>query len=94
MMDRRKEDIPLQEIYRFMGELRAYREHWDTMLEIQAEQIEDMKREQVETRKILDEMSNKIVRWESKLGTFIFIAGCLWTAFITFKDNILAFIKG
>lgn len=39
-------------------------------------------------------LSSKIERWESKLGAFIFIGGCVWAFFMAFKEHFLTVFKG
>lgn len=77
-----------------MGEMRSEREHRDQLLELQAEQLEKMESNLEKTNAKVDALVSKIGRWETKLGTFMFIASCLWAAFMAFKDQILNFIKG
>lgn len=84
----------LQEIYQFMGEMRSERLHRDELLEIQAERLTKMEKNLESTNDKVDNLVNKIGRWESKLGVFMFVASCLASAFAVFKDQIIEFIKG
>lgn len=77
----------IQEIYAFMGEMRAERDHRD-------QQLKKLEDNLAETNKKVDGLLSKVGRWESKFGTIMFIGSCLWAAFVTFKDNIVLFAKG
>jgi hypothetical protein len=104
-MDRRQDDDTLKKLYEFMGEMRASSEHRGDTLDKLERDIVEMKRAQVETIKKMEQnlidtnlkvdgLVNKITKWESKLGAFLFIASCLWAFFITMKDQILTIFKG
>lgn len=93
-MDRRRDDETLQEIYKFMGEMRASSIHRGDILDRLEEEFDTIKRDLSDTNKKVDGLVAKITRWETKLGAFIFFASCVWTFFVAMKDDILAFIKG
>lgn len=93
-MDRRQEDATLQEIYKFMGEMRASADHRGEVLEKLEDRFKKMESDLRDTNTKVDGLVTKITRWETKLGAFIFFATCVWTFFVTMKDDILAFIKG
>lgn len=42
----------------------------------------------------LEDISRKFAKYEGKWGTITLIAAGLWAAAVTFKDDILNFIKG
>lgn len=77
-----------------MGEMRREREHRDELLELQSVQLMKMEENLDKTNLKVDALVNKITRWESKLGVFMFIASCLMSAAAMFKEQIIAFIKG
>ena len=88
------DDKTLQEIYQFMGEMRREREHRDELLELQATQLVKMEENLEKTNEKVDALVTKITRWESKLGVFMFVASCLFSAAAMFKEQIIAFMKG
>lgn len=93
------------EMYKFMGEMRSSSEHRGEMLDELKEDLAKLKKEIVQrderveasirsTNEKVDGLLSKITKWESKLGAFVFLVGCVWTFFVTFKDDVLRFIKG
>lgn len=77
----------IQEIYAFMGEMRAERDSRD-------QQLQNLRDELSKTNKQVEGLLSKVGRWEAKFGTIMFIGSCLWAAFMAFKGDILNFIKG
>lgn len=110
-VDNRQDGTTIQEIYKFMGEMRASSELRGVLLERldsdlremqhtlastveKVERFSDMKEALDATNEKVDGLVTKITRWESKLGVFMFIASCLFSAAAMFKEQIITFIKG
>jgi hypothetical protein len=82
----------------FMGQMGEANTHRVDQLHMVTRDMELLRDELLgkldETNKKVDGLLGKINKWEAKLGSFMFIAGCLWAFFVVMKDHILAFIKG
>ena len=84
----------LSEIDKFMGAQIEVHSHRLAQIAELREEIEDLTEKVDRTDTKLEGLLQKISKWEAKLGSFMFIAGCLWAFFVAMKDTIMAFVKG
>lgn len=84
----------MSEMDKFMGEMRAESIARREALAKLEETVEDLRQEQTKTATTVTGLDSKITRWEGKFGGFVMVFTCLMAFFASFKDQILAFIKG
>lgn len=84
----------MSEMDKFMGEMRAESIARREALAKLEDVVEELRQEQAKSANTVTGLVNKITRWEGKFGGFVLVFTCLVAFFASFKEQILAFIKG
>lgn len=84
----------MSEFDKFMGEMRAESAARREALAKLEDRMDEVSDKLEENAKTVNQLDNKITRWEGKFGGFILVFSCLVAFFGAFKEQILALIKG